>query len=391
MALRKAFCPNCGQPTQIDDTKEFCFCISCGNKIIVPIGEQSVAEPNVAVSEHEPKQRTQTMIEEQPQTYSKNVSVWVPEDKLKEVEFYYKLSADKKEYDNIDAEPTYYLKGQDLLVDLSQQYASDYRVWWELCKPMDFAVVIAGEKSYNPGTINSSYFDKALDLAPLEKKMELIKLHDEYLVAKEGILKEMQAEQEAKAIEEKKRIEEQQKKERAAEEERQKIEHQRQQEAIEREKRERIEAEQKAAVFAQAQQELSQNVWASLASKDYSEIDNSYFQFKGPEGIIIVTFKVVTNVLYLNAFHMDANKNNMAYLDQSIAICFAKDGTAIKYDNKPVTVRGWNPGSNYIQVMANPEGGYMVNNFALVKDANYVTRISKVAKKPFLSFSKIFV
>ena len=67
------------------------------------------------------------------------------------------------------------MKGQDLLVDLSQQYGADYRVWWELCKPMDFNVIIAGEKSINQSTINSSYFDKALDLAPLEIKMELIK------------------------------------------------------------------------------------------------------------------------------------------------------------------------------------------------------------------------
>lgn len=42
MALRKAFCPNCGQPTQIDDSKEFCFCLSCGNKIVVPKKEQSI-------------------------------------------------------------------------------------------------------------------------------------------------------------------------------------------------------------------------------------------------------------------------------------------------------------------------------------------------------------
>ena len=44
------------------------------------------------------------------------------EDRMREVAFYYKLSYEKKEYEDINGEPAYYLKGQDLLVDLSQQY-----------------------------------------------------------------------------------------------------------------------------------------------------------------------------------------------------------------------------------------------------------------------------
>ncbi len=35
MSLRKIFCPNCGNATQVDDTKAFCFCLQCGNKIIL--------------------------------------------------------------------------------------------------------------------------------------------------------------------------------------------------------------------------------------------------------------------------------------------------------------------------------------------------------------------
>jgi len=197
----------------------------------MPKREQPVTEPNKAVLEHETKQRTQAMMEEQSKETTVNMTAGVPEDKLKEAEFYYKLSIEKKEYASNSGEPTYYLKGQDLLVDLSQQYSLDYRVWWELCKPMDFAVVMAGEKSNNPATINNSYFDKALDLAPLEKKKDLIKQHDTYSDAKDVMLKEV----EAREAEERTRIEEQERKEREAEEERQKIEQQRQQEAAEME------------------------------------------------------------------------------------------------------------------------------------------------------------
>lgn len=391
MALKNAFCPNCGQPTQIDDTKSFCFCLSCGNKIDIPKREVPVIERNMTVAEHESKHRAQTTIEEQYLTASVKACVTAPDDKMKEVEFYYNLSSDKKEYADNNREPIYYLKAQDLLVDLSQLYATDYRVWWELCKPMDYVVIIAGEKSSNPGTINDPYFNKALDLAPLEIKMELIKNRDTYLEEKEKALRKIRDEQEARAVEERARIEEQKRKERQIEEKRQRSEQQRKQEEAEREKQERAEAAQKAAEFARIQQVMNPDVWASLAGKDYSALDNSYFRFSSPEGVtIIAIFKVITNVLYLNAFHIDTKKNNTVYLDQSIAIHFAEDGTAIKFDNRPVMVRGWNPPNNTIQVMANPEGGCMVNDYILISDADYVAGITRTAKKTIVSFSKLF-
>ena len=393
MALRKAFCPNCGQPTQIDDTKDFCFCLSCGNKIVIPKREQPVIQTQNGVTEHEPKQSAQNHIEEaQIKSDIASTRIGAPDDKMKEAEFYYNLSIDKGEYADINCEPTYYLKGQDLLVDLSQQYPSDYKVWWELCKPMDFAVVLEGKKSSNPCTINSSYFDKALDMAPLDQKMELIKQFDKYTEAKKIVLEEIRAEQERRDAEERARIEEEQRLQREAAEERQRQEEIKRQEEQERLEKERQEAELRAAEYAQAQQDLSINFWQYLKNKDYKEIDDTYFQFKSPEGIqIIATFKVMANVLYLSAFHIDPNKGNAVYLDQSIAIHFGDNGMAIKFDNRAVTVRGWNPSSNTIQVIANPQGGYQVNNLKLLKDPTYVASISKGAKKPLMTFKKVFI
>lgn len=393
MALRKAFCPNCGQPTQIDDTKDFCFCLSCGNKIVVPKREQTVLQIQNGVTEYEPRHGAKSQTEDgRVKSNDIPMNMGAPDDKLKEAEFYYNLSVEKEEYADANGEPTYYLKGQDLLIDLSQKFPSDYRVWWELCKPMDFAVVLEGNKSNNPTTINNLYFDKALDLAPLDQKMELVKLYDKYNAAKTVMLEEIRAEQERKEAEERARIEEEQRIQREAAEERQRQEKLRQHEEKERLRIERQEAEKKAAEFAQAQQDMSIGVWEALKNKQYGDIDNSYFRFDSLEGLpIIATFKIMANVLYLSAFHIDANKGNTVYLDQSIAIHFNQEGLAIKFDNKPVTVRGWQPMANTIRVIANPQGGFFVNNIQLVKDAAYVTSILKSAKKPILSLKKIFL
>lgn len=109
------------------------------------------------------------------------------DEKLKKVEFYYSLSVDKKEDINLQEEPVYFLKAQDLLVDLSQQYPDDYRVWWELCKPLDFHSPLSGADLYGRLTFNEGYFNKALDLATLDKKKELIDAHDQYLSDKRAV------------------------------------------------------------------------------------------------------------------------------------------------------------------------------------------------------------
>lgn len=377
MAFRNAFCPNCGQPTQIDDTKEFCFCLTCGNKIHVPRREQPIIESDMTVTEHEPKQHIQEKINEHQNNQSMPIqSQKINEDKMKEVEFYYNLSREKKEYADLKGEPTYYLKGQDLLVDLSQQFPSDYRIWWELCKPMDFTVILSGETSNNPCTINNIYFDKALDFAPLEQKMELIRQHDKYLNAKNMILQQIQIEQ--KTRETQKRIRKEEEKRR---------EEQERQEELKRQEKLKAEREQKAL---QLKQESTQ-LWKSLSEKDYSVIDNSYFQFNSPEGIpIIATLKMMANVLYLSAYHIDIKKNNQVYLNQSLAIHFGNDGTALKFDNRPVVVRGWNFPNNNIKIFSNLNHGCIVNDIFLYQDSMFIANISKNAKKPFVTFKKIF-
>lgn len=392
MALRKAFCPNCGQPTQIDDQKEFCFCLACGNKIVVPRRNRSTAEIQNEAGNYEYKQNDSMRVDAaQPAARADTVNIGAPEDKMKEAEFYYKLSIQKAEYADIKGEPTYYLKGQDLLVDLSQQYPSDYRIWWELSKPMDFNIVLDGKKSANPIVINSSYFNKALDLAPLDQKMELVKQYDQYTAAKKLILEEIKAEQERRDAEERTRIEEEQRRQRAAEEESIRQEELRRQREREEQERERKEAEQKRAEFARLQQTASRELWHTLKNKQYGEIDGSYFCFKSPEGAsIIATFKTIANVLYLSAFRIDANKGNTVYLDQSVAVLLNEEGLVTKFDNKPIIVRGWQAMANTIRILANPYGGFFVNDIQLVKNAAYVAGISKAAKKPIVSFNKVF-
>lgn len=380
MSLRKAFCPNCGEQTQIDDTKEFCFCLSCGNKIMVPKREQPQIIENTSVSEHEPRQRAQT---ESYSSTNNNVAdnKSIIEDKLKEAQFYYDLSREKKEYVADGREPAYYLKGQDLLVDLSQQHPSDYRIWWELCKPMDFMVILDGEISENASSINTTYFDKALDLAPLDKKMELVKQHDKYLELKNPIIERVEAEKQAIIQAEKEERDRKLREEQAAAEERNRILMQQQREEQERIERERIEAERKAA-----------EIWPALARGDYSSIDNSLFEFRNAEGISIIgTFKFMANVMYVSAFHIDAAKNNMLYLDQSLAIRFNERGEAIKYDGKPVIVSGFEPSRNKICILVDSQGNYTVNGIPLRQDADYVANLSKTAKKPLALFKKVFL
>lgn len=388
MALRDAFCPNCGQPTQINDTKEFCFCLACGSKIQIPKRQQPILVSEETAAEHNPKQRAQEQIRVEKDTA---FNAMANEEKMKEVEFYYKLSSDKKEYVDNNSEPLYYIKGQDVLVDLSQQYPSDYRVWWEMCKPMDFAVILAGEFSANPGTINMTYFEKALDLAPLDMKMELIKQHDSYLSKKNSIMDKIRAEQSAKEAAERAAEEERQKLAQAEEEKRLAEERRRMQEEQAQREQERIEAEQRAMAFEQKRAQLSIAVWNAIAAKNYSCIDDSYFELKNPEGVTVISvLKVVANILYLTAYHIDEKKNNQSYLDQSLAVHFGNDGTMLKFDNKPVIVRGWPQGNDTIRVQANPNGGCMVNDIPLIQNQQFVLSISKNSKKPLMALKKIF-
>lgn len=344
MALRKIFCPFCGQGTQVNDEKPFCFCLECGSKIeLQPV-------------KNTPKTETAQIVQTQ-----ENYSALLDE-KLKEVEFYYSLSVDKKEDINLQEEPFYFVKAQDLLVDLSQQYPDDYRVWWELCKPLDFHSPLSGADIQGRLNFHEGYFNKALDLASLDKKKELIDARDKYLSDKRSItltLEQKRKESEAEA-----------ERARAEEELRQRKEQEVRQQGIQQ----------------------SADLWKALANKDYSSIDAGFFQFAADGNqTIICVFRVVSNVLYLMSFRIDANKNNALLRDQTITIKFDTNGVAYKYDNKPVRIKGMIPPNDMIHIVNNGIGGYSVNDMTLNYDIEYVNNIMKNSKKPLISFNKTFL
>lgn len=370
MALRKIFCPFCGQGTQVNDEKPFCFCLECGSKIeLQPV-------------KNAPKTETAQIVQTQ-----ENYSALLDE-KLKEVEFYYSLSVDKKEDINLQEEPFYFVKAQDLLVDLSQQYPDDYRVWWELCKPLDFHSPLSGADIQGRLNFHEGYFNKALDLASLDKKKELIDARDKYLSDKRSIaltLEQKRKESEAEA-----------ERARAEEELRQRKEQEVRQQEMQKQQQERALQEQKEQErqFKLRQQGIQQSadLWKALANKDYSSIDAGFFQFAADGNqTIICVFRVVSNVLYLMSFRIDANKNNALLRDQTITIKFDTNGVAYKYDNKPVRIKGMIPPNDMIHIVNNGMGGYSVNDMTLNYDIEYVNNIMKNSKKPLISFNKTFL
>lgn len=120
MKLKEIFCPFCGKRTKVDEDKDFCFCLECGSKI-----------ENIVKNSLDNKDTF-----ELGQKKSDNNEYL--DEKLKEVGFYMELSKEKKEYLQLNYEPTYYIKAQDILLELSEQFPNEYKIWWKLCKPLDF-------------------------------------------------------------------------------------------------------------------------------------------------------------------------------------------------------------------------------------------------------------
>lgn len=367
MSLRKIFCPNCGQETKVDDSRVFCFCLQCGSKIALQAEESIIGKKRTAIPDIS-SQRNHTQEKDE---LTK---------KLEEVAFYYKLSSDKGEYKNYEEEPLYYLKAQDLLIELSEQYAEDYRVWWELCKPVDYEHPLEGTDIYEQYHINEDCFDKALARAELSIKRKLIEEHDAYIDNKKLLMSER----------EKKRLELDARQKEAAEAAKQKAalleKEQRQKEEEERQKEEMRLAElHKAAI------EKRQALWSALNKKDYSQIDNSFFTFSTPDNqTCIGIFKAVSNMMYLMAFRIDKNRSNIVYQEQSLGIKFDERGYGIKFDNRPVIIRGLLPPNNILLIECNGSGELSVNGMDLTVDTEYVMGIITNAKKSMLSFTKIF-
>lgn len=160
MKFEEVFCPECGEKTKIDLQKECNFCQNCGHKISIA-GKVSDST-GAGADKTEEKERF-------------NI-----DEKLEEVKFYYETSIKKKEAIHKDLNPMYYLKAQDLLTELSEQQESDYRIWWELSKPLDYGCEKEANDVEGYLSFNEDHFDKALNLADIETKKKLILKREEY-------------------------------------------------------------------------------------------------------------------------------------------------------------------------------------------------------------------
>lgn len=351
MGQKIIHCPACGQEILVEEERMSCFCPQCGNKIVLQKPEEKKKEVAIKqISNEEDKKYV--------------------EKKLEEAEFYIQLSHEKAEAQKYNQEPVYYVKAQDLLLDLAEQYPNDYRVWWELCKPIDFESPLAGAEAYQQYSIQETYFNNALDLAELPDKRRLIEEYDRYVsVKKQAQLafenKQREAEERQRVIEEERREAEEKN-----EQIRRKAEEERYQKGIEE----------------------SQEMWGNLYNKNYQDIDQSLFSFViGNNQTIICVFKEVSKIMYLNVFRKDGNKNNVISREQAIAVQFDQRGYCLKYDRTPIKIKGWQYPNNLLWVVRDGAGGIRVNNMKLIPDKEYTAFILKTAKKPILSGMKIMI
>ena len=351
MILKDAICPHCGSKIKIDVEKEINFCFQCGGKII------SEASDSAEKSEID------------------------LEEKLEEVKFYYQLSRQKEEALHQEQNPRYYLKAQDMLLDLSNAFEKDYRIWWELSKPLDYTNEQEVQDGKGLYKFNEEYFSKALDLADLSAKKKLILAVDEYEKKKTAIMTAYESEQqERKRKEDKARAEEDQKK-REEEIKRHEAECQR---LLEEQKRQK----ENERILREKILKENEQLYTQFTKKDYSLLDYMYFTFSSPEQKeYTVTFTSIANVLYLTAFYKETGKNTL-YKEQSQAVHITEKGEIIKYDNKYLRIKGT---ESILCISSNGYGGISVGNWELCKDEEFVKKVMKNAKKPLLSLSKIFI
>lgn len=350
MELQNRFCPQCGEKIKVDSQKEFNFCSNCGYKIYT---------------------RNMNHIQEQKEVLD-------IEEKLEEVNFYYRLSVQKKEAIYKLENPEFYLKGQDLLVDLSSSVPSDYRIWFELSKPLDYSYEFEVNDINKVYHFNKEYFNKALALANIEEKKALIMQYDQYEekkanikriyeeISKEEQKKKEEIEREEKRKQEEKKLEEQRKYE--LEEERRKRE------------KERI----------QKQVEISnRQIFEQLGKKNYDILDNMYFTIKSTEGEkYIGVFKEVSKLLYLMVFHIDEDRN-VIYREQSMVVKTDEQGVIIKYDNNIVKIRNDISSSEMLHISSDGKNGIKINEWELCKDESFIVGIMKNAKKPLFSLTRV--
>ncbi|MCD8083512.1 MAG: hypothetical protein LUE86_08440 [Clostridiales bacterium] len=387
MALKNRICPDCGRETQINDEKPFSFCRFCGYKIILPPSRERVERDAV-------KNTKADMRGMEPENFE-------VDKKLQEVAFYYQLSREKNEAVDPGREPEYYLKGQDILADLTEQYPEDYRIWWEFCKPVDFYDPASGVDTEGQYFINKTYFDKALDKAPLSEKRKLVVAHDQYNSAKERVaaqVRKKRQEEEQRRIEEEQRREAEERRKRE-EQEKKRLEEEQERENQEKERRaqeemERIQKEQNRRESIQAGAFISSDLWDELKNRQYSAIDNTYFPIElDKESEYIGVFKDVSKVMYLMAFKIDsAGKKVTVFREQTMSIKFGDDGKGLRFNNAPIKICGkLGTKDNMLTIAKDAEGNLHVNGVLLQQDPDYVASLIKRAKKPLLMSEKVFL
>lgn len=373
--MENVICPNCGFQFPLDKSRDFCFCLKCGTKIEVPKYEEIQPEVQKVKPTEQPEVKNKTPKNE---PKSKVNSV------LEEVEFYYDTSFNKKEYADTENQPTYYLKAQDLLIDLSTEFETDWRIWWEVSKPIDYKCTEFTEEC-RPYTVNDMYFQRAVDYAPIEQKKELIKLGDEYKERKEKFFKKFDEQAEKRKAEEKERLE----KEKA------------EKERLEKEKVEKAEAEKKKAEEKKQKKEqeekqkeegikqiavLNPQLYVELAGKNYDKVDGGYFTTNNANGEkIIVALRVVSKIMYLIGFR-EAASNNALYCDQSMTVKFNTQGDIVDFGNRPIMFL---PDNGKLNISYVYTGDLSINDYKLDINADYVDQLMKNSKKAFIK-SKIF-
>ena len=373
--MENVICPNCGFQFPLDKSRDFCFCLKCGTKIEVPKYEEIQPEVQKVKPTEQPEVKNKTPKNE---PKSKVNSV------LEEVEFYYDTSFNKKEYADTENQPTYYLKAQDLLIDLSTEFETDWRIWLEVSKPIDYKCTEFTEEC-RPYTVNDMYFQRAVDYAPIEQKKELIKLGDEYKERKEKFFKKFDEQAEKRKAEEKERLE----KEKA------------EKERLEKEKVEKAEAEKKKAEEKKQKKEqeekqkeegikqiavLNPQLYVELAGKNYDKVDGGYFTTNNANGEkIIVALRVVSKIMYLIGFR-EAASNNALYCDQSMTVKFNTQGDIVDFGNRPIMFL---PDNGKLNISYVYTGDLSINDYKLNINADYVDQLMKNSKKAFIK-SKIF-
>ncbi|HAG04494.1 MAG TPA: hypothetical protein DCG28_03545 [Lachnospiraceae bacterium] len=371
--MKNVFCPFCGKQTQIPDNKDFCFCLECGSKIDISFFK---------AKENDQKQTDENQKEVELSTENNEEASYKDEvtSKIEEALFYYQVSKEKQEALYTDRDPVYYLKAQDLLYDLSQEYPDDYRIWWEMCKPIDYDYP---EKDMKDNiSINEDFFGKALDKANLSQKRELIKMHDEYTHKKSALEKTREEERSKARKQELEELRNKLEKEQQYEEEKKRLEIEAREKALESQKK-RLEEE-------RLLEEKERQLKLALSQNNFDEINGKYFRMELPDNTkILAIFKAISYMLSLSAYRIDENKNAI-FIEQTVAVKIDATGKVIKYDNRPLQVKSLLAPKNILNINYREDGKIYVNDYILAEDANYTNNISKTAKKQLIS-NKIFI